>query len=237
MRHRHLPLLALVLFMALPAGLAAQTPAPADLAAQTDVYHVQFAKAAAGEAAALAKVLSAPEAGSTTPPGRIVVLRHQLGDDWDYCVIEHLGTKVTVDPAPAAAYPARNLTAWHGDTFVSGPSWAVFEKAMGLTTASSGAVYSVAVWRSAPAHRDQLEKLLMQNDPASKVQVGRVILRHLEGAPWHFLAIDRYSSWQDLATDQAASVAAIGSGQDGWSDVRRHSTVHHDTLADRIAPK
>lgn len=236
MKHRQFLLLALALVMALPGGVSAQTPASPDLAAQTDVYHVQFVKATGGEAAALAKVISTPEPGSATA-GHVVVLRHQLGDDWDYCVIEHLGPKTTVDAAPAAAYPARDLTAWHADTFVSGPSWAVFEKAMGLTSGASGAVYSVAVWRSAPAHRDQLEKSLMQVGPTAKVQVGRVILRHLEGGPWHFLAIDRYNSWQDLATDQAASAAATGSGQDGWSEVRRHSTYHHDTLADRIAPR
>lgn len=236
MKHPQFLLLALASVVSLPAGLGAQTPASGDLAAQTDVYHVQFVKAAAGEAAALAKVVSTPEPGSAMP-GHLVVLRHQLGDDWDYCVIEHLGTKTTVEPTPAAVYPGRNLTAWHGDTFVSGPPWAVFEKAMGLTAGSSGAVYSVAVWRSAPGHRDQLEKSLMQNEPTAKVQVGRLILRHLEGGAWHFLAIDRYNSWQDLATDQAASAPATGSGPDGWSEVRRHSTFHHDTLADRIAPK
>ncbi len=60
-------------------------------------------------------------------------------------------------------------------------------------------------------------------------------LQHLEGGPWQFFAINRYNSWQDFATDQAASMATTGSGQ--WSEVRRHSTYHHDTLADRIAPK
>ena len=29
-------------------------------------------------------------------PGHFVLLRHQEGDDWDYCVIEHVGTSATV---------------------------------------------------------------------------------------------------------------------------------------------
>jgi hypothetical protein len=47
--------------------------------------------------------------------------------------VEHLGTKATVDaagsPAPAGA---RDLNAWHGDSFVNGPAWPEFARAMGL---------------------------------------------------------------------------------------------------------
>ena len=32
-------------------------------------------------------------------PGHYIVLRHQDGEDWDYAVIEHLGTKASVDAA------------------------------------------------------------------------------------------------------------------------------------------
>ena len=79
-----------------------------------------------------------------------IVLRHQEGEDWDYVVIEHLGTKTTIEaattPMPAAV---RDLYAWHTDSFVSGPSWADFTKALGIDEGSAGktggSVYVVSV--------------------------------------------------------------------------------------------
>jgi hypothetical protein len=201
---------------------------------RTDIYHVHFTKAAPGQADALGKALSEPD--KTEPmPDHFVVLRHQEGDDWDYCVIQHVGPKATVDPAPRTN-PARDLSAWHDDTFVSGPSWADFSRAMGIG-GSGGAsmVYAVAVHRALPGHRDQLEKSL--NQPASdKVQVGAVLLQHVEGGAWQFMSITRYNSWQDLATDRAVSAGAP-SAPGGWADIRQHVAFHRDTITDRIAPK
>lgn len=208
----------------------------AQAAAGSDVYHVQFAKAVPGEAAALAKALATPDPQAPMP-GHVIVLRHQQGDDWDFCVIEHLGSKATVDGKPAPANPARPFTAWHTDTFVSGPAWDEFARAMGLTGDKGTSVYSVAVWRAAANQREQLAQLLTQADAGAKVPVSRVMLQHLEGGPWTYLAIDRFNSWQDFAASQAASAATSGSGQDGWSEIRKYATYHHDTLADRIAPK
>src|SRR5512137_549882 len=126
-------------------------------AVRSDVYHVQFTKAIPGSAAALAKALEAPDPKAPMP-GHYVVLRHQQGDDWDYCVIEHLGTKFTVDTAPSAPSTVRSLTAWHADTFVSGPPWAEFAKAMAIDGGGKpGAVYSVAVWRALAGQREKLE--------------------------------------------------------------------------------
>ena len=74
-------------------GVSAQnTTAPP---ASTDVYHLHFAKAAPGQAAALAKSLMTPDKTSTMPE-HFIVLRHQEGDDWDYVVIQHLGSKAEV---------------------------------------------------------------------------------------------------------------------------------------------
>ena len=98
-------------------------------------------------------------------PGHYIVLRHQDGEDWDYAVIEHLGTKATVDAAGnPSAFAVRDLSAWHGDTFVERPAWPEFAKAMGLDDAakSAGSVYVVSVFRAAPGHRDELEKSLAQ---------------------------------------------------------------------------
>ncbi len=232
--------LLLCLALVLPISMAQNAqPQAAQPAARPDVYHVHFNKAALGQAVALGEQLKAQ--GPNAPmPGHFIVLRHQEGDDWDYCVIEHLGTKATVDPTPGPPNPAaRNLSAWHGDTFVSGPAWPEFAKAMGIAAGdkTGGSVYTVATWRAAPGHRDELEKALSRQDPASKVPVTHVMLQHLEGGPWQFLAINRYNSWQDFATDQTASAPATGTGKDPWSEVREHSSYHHDTLADRIAPK
>jgi hypothetical protein len=226
-----LPVLPVLLLSALGAAVSAQ--AQTTPAVRSDVYHVQFTKAVPGSAAALAKALEAQDPKAPMP-GHYIVLRHQQGDDWDFCVIEHLGTRFTVDTAPSAPSSVRSLTAWHADTFVSGPPWAAFAKAMAVDGGGKpGAVYSVAVWRALAGQREKLDAELSRLDSGSKVPVGSVVLQHLEGGPWTFLAIERYNSWQDFATVQSDP----GSRADGWSVVRQYASYHHDTLADRLAPK
>ena len=226
-----------VLSLALAATLdvSAQTPAPQS-GGRSDVYHVHFTKAVPGQADALAKALLTPDPKAPMPD-HFMVLRHQEGDSWDYVVIQHLGAKPTVDPSPTAN-PARDLRAWHNDTFVSGPPWAEFAQAMGLggTERSAGMVYIVGVHRPVPGHRDQLEKALSSSGPSkSKIQPGNMVLQHIEGGDWIFLSLTRYNSWQDLATERAEA-AANPSATGGWADVRQHSDFHRDTIADRIYP-
>jgi hypothetical protein len=211
------------------ASASAQTPPAAAAAGASDIDHVHFAKAAPGQAAALGKALSTPDPRSSMPD-HFVVLRHQEGDDWDYVVIEHLGAKATVDSAPGPADPARDLRAWHTDTFVSGPSWAEFSKAMGSN--APGMVYIVGTQRALPGHREELQKSLSAA-PTSKIETGNLLLQHVEGGDWNFLTITRYNSWQDLGTDRAAA-AADPSGAGGWAEIRNHSAFHRDTIADRI---
>lgn len=228
------PLLVLLLFV----SLSAVPNAPAQAAARTEVYHVHLAKAALGKGAEEGDYLKKPDPKASMP-AHYIVLRHQSGEDWDYAVIEHLGTKATVDaagnPPPAAA---RDLNAWHGDTFVNGPAWPEFAKAMGLDDAakSAGSVYVVAVFRAAPGHRDDLERTLAQPPGRGEGIAGTVLMQHLEGGPWHFLTITRYASWQDFATNEKASVADTLKPDGGWLAVRNHSTYHNDTITDRIAP-
>jgi hypothetical protein len=222
-----------VVVAATPA-LSQNPPAPA---VGTDVYHVHLAKAAPGQAAALGKSLMTPDKTSSMPD-HFVVLRHQEGDDWDYAVIRHLGSKAEVTAtAPPPPDALRALTAWHSDTFVSGPSWAGFSKEMSLGGSASGAglVYIVGVHRAVPGHREQLLKSLSAPGPSSKIQTGTVLLQHLEGSEWTFATITRYNSWQDVATDRAGAAAA-GDAAGGWADIRQHSAFHRDTLADRIYP-
>jgi hypothetical protein len=66
--------------------------------------------------------------------------------------------------------------------------------------------------------------------------VGAVLMQHLEGAPWNFLAISRYSSWQDFGTSEASSVAQTAKGSGGWYELRDHAGYHTDTLTSRLAP-
>ncbi len=220
---------------------AGKSATPAGTSKRTDVYHVHFTKAALGKAAQLGDWLKTPD--QTNPmPDHFIVLRHQDGDAWDYVVITHLGPKATVEAA-GTAVPAdkRNLSEWHTDTFVNGPSWEEFTKAMGIDADSKsntvGSVYSVSYYRPAPGHREQLEKMLGELPNASNdTTAGNVLMQHLEGANWTFLAIARYNSWDDFAKGEKTSVADTSKKDSPWSRLRDHTDFHTDTLTDRIAP-
>jgi hypothetical protein len=210
------------LAVALTAGTAAAQGAPAS---NTDIYHVSFIKAAPGQAMTTAAEVQKQDPKAPMP-GHFIVLRHQEGDDWDFCVIEHLGTKATVEITPAPASAAAPIMAWHNDTFVTGPSWAELQRALGT---GPGGVYIVGTHRAVPGHRDQLVAALNQVDPAAKVKSAQLLFTHLEGASWQYLTVNRYESWSDFATDRAGAV----SGQ-AWADNRMHSASHMDTIADRL---
>ena len=225
--------LLLVLFVFVSAS--AVQNATAQSSARTDVYLVHLAKSALGKSAEEADFLKQVDPKAPMS-GHKIVLRHQSGEDWDYAEIEHLGTKVTIDaagnPPPAGA---RDLNAWHSDTFVNGPAWPEFAKEMGLDDAakSAGSVYVVAVFRAAPGHRDELEKSLAQPGTGT---AGTVLLQHLDGSPWQFLTVTRYSSWEDFAKGEKADVANTSKPDSGWVAIRNHSSYHNDTITDRIAP-
>jgi len=228
----------LVVIGAIVSGTAsAQTQSTS--AGGTDVYHVHFTKAAPGQAVALGKALMLPDKTSSMPE-HFMVLRHQEGDDWDYVVIQHLGPKAEVTAAaPATPDPARNLSAWHSDTFVSGPSWAEFSKEMGLggTASAPSLVYIVGIQRAVAGHREQLAKALdTASAGSSKIPTGNVLLAHVEGGEWNFATITRYNSWNDLGSERAAAAASAAGTPGGWGDIREHSAFHRDTIADRIYP-
>jgi hypothetical protein len=208
-------------------GMSAAAGQAQTVPASTDVYHVMFVKAAPGQAAAVEKELQQQDPKDPMA-GHVLLLRHQEGDDWDYCVIQHLGQRatVTIGPAPTTVPPTR---AWHDDTFVAGPSWAEFSK---LMTGAPSSVYIVSVHRAVPGRRDQLLEVLNRPDP-SKVPISHATLTHLEGGSWQYLSLDRYNSWQDLGTARAANAT----GAQGWLEIRQHSAFHSDTIADRVAPK
>ena len=175
-------------------------------------------------------------------PGHSLVLRHQEGDSWDYAVIQHMGTTATVDAVrPAASPGVRDLSDWHNDTFVNGPSWSDFSKAMGIDEAAdksktAGSVYVISVYRPAAGHREQLETMLGEAPNAGDTSSGNVLMQHLEGGPWTFLTIARYNSWPDYATNESNSVARTTRNEGGWFQLREHTSFHNDTVCDRIAP-
>ena len=205
---------------------------------RTDVYHVHFTKAALGKAVQLGDWLKTPNPNDPMP-GHFIVLRHQDGDAWDYVVITHLGPKTTVEAAGTNVPPdKRDLSAWHNDTFVNGPSWEEFTRAMGIdgdsASKTSGSVYSVSYYRPAAGHREQLEKML--SEAPNDTSAGNVLMQHLEGGPWTFLSIARYNSWDDFAAGEKNSVAQTTKKDSPWSRMRDHTDFHTDTLTDRIAP-
>ena len=170
-------------------------------------------------------------------PGHSIILRHQTGDAWDFVAIEHLGPKVTLEAArPAPPPAARDASDWHTDTYVTGPAWADFAKAMGINEgAGKSAIYIVSVYRAIPGHREQLDALLSTisaGDPAA----GNVVLQHLEGDAWTFLGISRYATWEDFVKSETNSIAEQAKTSADWAKVRDHSSYHTDTLADRISP-
>ena len=222
-----------------PTAAASSPAAAAATAANTDLYHVHFAKSATGKAAEHADNLKKQDPKAPMP-GHLVVFRHMDGDAWDYCTVEHLGTKATVEanrPAPSAAQMA--LGDWHTDTFATGPAWTEFAKQMGLDDAakSTASGYVVSMYRPVTGQREALEKFLNEPpDRAVDTASGNVVLQHLEGAAWTFVAIARYNSWGDYGKNQTNSVALMNKKDGGWFKLRSLVSFHTDTLCDRIAP-
>ena len=217
---------------------ATSTTTTATSPARTDVYHVHFTHAAPGKTSALADALKQPDP-SAPMPGHSVMFRHQDGDSWDYCMIEHMGTKATVAIAPtmpAASAATRDASDWHTDTYVSGPAWADFAKAMGINEgAGKSAIYIVSVYRAIPGHREQLDTVLSTATPGDPA-AGTVVMQHLEGAAWTFLGIARYATWDDFVKSETNAAADLAKGSGAWGALRDHSSYHTDTLADRIMP-
>lgn len=232
---------ALSLLLAVASAGAQQPPASKG----TDVYQVYFVKAAPGKAPELLNALKNPPA-DTVMPTHALVLRHLEGDDWDFAVIQHVGAKVTIEPSATPFAPERELRAWHYDTYVQGPSWAEFSRAMGIGQPQAGSapaghdVYIVNDYRGAAGHRSQLEETLKRVVASSPRPGDSVLLQHLEGSAWDYLQITRYNDWKDLAAQQEdpgteARERKAGLTQDAGLELRQHMASHHDTIANRIA--
>ncbi|HWR35652.1 MAG TPA: hypothetical protein VN622_07265 [Clostridia bacterium] len=232
--------LATVLMLSLFAlGQQPQTPAVAP-SMRSDLYHVHFVKAAPGKTRELLESLKTP-APNAPMPGHVLLLRHLQGDEWDFVAIEHLGTRAMIE-ATGGPTPARELRAWHNDTYATGPAWADFVKAMGMTAtpgAQDKSVYIVSTYRGAPGHRAQLEQSLNRVTAASRRPGESILLQHSEGSPWDYLYISHFNSWQDFAAQQDDPEAEgrerrAGFTQSPGLELREHMAAHHDTITDRI---
>jgi len=221
------------------AQTASPAAAPTSAAGNTDLYHVHFAKSATGKAAEHADQLKKQDPKAAMP-GHFVVFRHMDGDAWDYCVVEHLGTKTTVEASrPVSPTTQMALGDWHTDTFATGPAWTEFAKQMGLDDAakSTASGYVVSMYRPVTGKREALDKFL--NEPPDRsvdTSSGNVVLQHMEGAAWTFVAIARFNSWSDYGKNQTNSVALMNKKDGGWFKLRSLVSFHTDTLCDRIAP-
>lgn len=210
-------------------------------AKRPEVYTVTFIHAAAGKVSALEDwAKKSSDSGAT--PGHTLVLRHEAGSPWDYIAVQHVGPKATIEAAGNPQGPdLRPLMDWHDDTYVNGPAWAEFAKAMDLDTASgkpksNESVYVVGVYRPNVGQDDALDKFLSEPPAAGDLTAGSVVLQHLEGGAWKFCTIARYKNYKDYATSEAASVAQTAKGSGGWFRLRELSSFHNDTIAVSVAP-
>ena len=125
-------ILASMPLMVSQAQQSSSSPTKSDATAAPTSYDVFIVKKAAlGKAKELGDFLKEPDPNA--PERKGILLRHQDGDEWDYIAIEHMGTKATVESTGTPMPPSkRNLMESHNDTYVNGPSWSEFAKAMGI---------------------------------------------------------------------------------------------------------
>ena len=241
-----LSLVIVAILTASSAGAQAQSAAGSPVASsRTDLYHVHFVKAALGKTTDLLNSIKAPTPDSPMPT-HALILRHLEGDEWDFAVIEHLGTRSTLEASGNPRDAERELRAWHSDTYAQGPPWAEFARAMGIGQAQAGAapagkdIYLVGVYRGAAGHRAQLEEALKRITGAFLRPRDAVLLQHREGSPWDYLWVTRYNDWKDLAAQQEdpgnqERFRRAGFTEDPGIELRNHIASHHDTIAERVA--
>lgn len=213
----------------------AQQPAqPQQQAQALELYHIHVSKAAPGKLLQLVDAYQkGPAPDASQPQVTPIILRHREGGEWDFITITPLGKQITLTasapPQAVQDYFARldPLSDWHVDTFVVGPSWAVVQKAL-VPPKDAQPVYVVSDYRSLAGHRSQLRQILDRN--AQDTPGRSVLFAHVEGAPWNFLTVTSYDSWNAVGAPPPQSASGTPRPDPGL-DLREHMAVHHDTIA------
>ena len=203
-----------------------------------ELYHIHISKAAPGKLPQLIEAYQngpAPEAGQ--PQVTPIILRHREGGEWDLITITPLGKQITLTasapPQAVQDYFTRlgPLSDWHGDTFVIGPSWAVVQKAL-VPAKDAQLVYVVSDYRSLAGHRTQLRQILDRN--AQDTPGRSVLFAHVEGAPWNFLTVTSYDSWNAIGAPPPQPASGTSRPEPGL-ELREHMAVHHDTITSYVS--
>jgi hypothetical protein len=220
-------------------------PAPSQNAPKREVYRIHFFKAGPGK---LKDLIEAYTTMPPAPPGHeSMIFRHQSGDDWDLLVVYPQGEQAHIDANPNYSEATLKLRArvmgdyvWHTDTYATGPSLEEVKKALSVPKDAKSGVFLVEDYRALDGHLTQLDDILTR-DIASARAHGSVRFDHVQGAPWDFLVIFGYSSWQEYVAaenDPKADDAARKQGFKDTADIsfalRAHIAEHHDTFVSRI---
>jgi hypothetical protein len=224
-----------------PTASTGRSPAPQATAGGGHIYRVSVFRAAPGRVSELEKLLTTQEPSPGAAAGDFaVVFRHRQGSEWDFMTVEHLGEQTSIDlrsgPPAQPDSPLSQSAAWHMDTFAAGPPLEEFRRVLNLQGGSSQSgtakpgVYAVSDYVAAAGHRGQLRQVL--NDIAGDTPGRTVTLTHVEGAPWNFVTIVRYDSWQQFGQEEDAASAPTGKSAtpDRGLALREHAALHHDTL-------
>lgn len=212
---------------------------------QREIYRIHFFKAAPGR---LPDLIDAYTSLPNAPAGyRPMIFRHQFGDDWDLLVIYAQGAQAHIDASPSYTEAQRKLRErvmsdyiWHTDTYASGPPQADVDAAMALPKEARDGVYLVEDYTALNGHVQQLEGVLARDIGLGRTK-GAVRFDHVQGAPWDFLVMFRYGSWQEYAAAQTDPTINDRARQQGFKDaaeiglvLREHMAAHHDTFVSRI---
>jgi hypothetical protein len=114
------------------------------------------------------------------------------------------------------------------------------EKALAVPKDAKGGLYLVEDYTALNGHARQLDDVLTR-DIASVRANGAVRFDHVQGAPWDFLVIFRYASWQEYVAAETDPNADQAARKQGFKDsaavgfvLREHITAHHDTFVNRV---
>jgi hypothetical protein len=242
-----------IVILALGFAVVAQQPAQQPVPTPAhELYRIIFFKAAPGKLPDLIDAYkNVPVPDNMTP--RPMVFRHQSGDDWDLMVLYPMGAKASLDanpPAPPEAirrFKERVMAdyAWHADTYASGPPLDVVQKALAAPPNAAqpgnpGGLYLVEESVALAGHHEALGKFLDRDMGAARAR-GAVKFEHAQGAPWDFLVIFRYASWNEYAAAETDPAADDEARKQGFADAaaigleyRTHISAHHDTFTSRI---